>query len=503
MRQLLVLLVVFFVYSAVTVNEHLCILYAYPDGWSDDILINADTLAVEEYPDIGIDSKNNVWITWDDNSLISGEIYYSKRDSLGNCLIPETNLSGNASISHFSRIACDQSDNIQFIWRDASPIGEGVWHAKLANNGSVIVAPHLAVSGGGGYFSTLLPAMVLDKYKNINIIWDEDSAGNNKMCFSKLDSVGMPIIEKLSISPDIFDAYWPGIGVDSMANCHLGYRTDSAGGNYWNWLTYSKVDKDGTIIIANKILGYGLLPAIIADYYQNIHIVYTNSRGPGTTIEYLKLDQDGNILIGPDTINSPYLYNTYGHMAMDSLHYLHVVWVAFEVAGFDRIMYAKLDTLANYVIPPMSIVHRPYAVIPSAPRIAVDRSNRLHVTWMDQRLNPGITDDIFYKRGENEQCISDTVINRYDQSFSLSVSPNPFTDWTLIAVSLSDGNEIGKLEIYNAVGQLVNEYKLAGQHESVVWRGVDKKGIQLPAGVYFVYVKNNKGRSKCMTVKLK
>jgi len=486
------------------VNEHPCILYAYPAGWSDDILINADTLAVEGYSDIGIDSNNNIWITWDDNSLVSGEIYYSKRDSLGNCLIAETNLSGTASISHFSRIACDHSDNIQFIWRDASPLGEGVWHAKLANDGSVIVASHLAVSGGGGYFSTLLPAMVLDKYKNINIIWDEDSAGNNKMCFSKLDSVGTPIIEKLSISPDIFDAYWPGIGVDSMANCHLGYRTDSAGGPYWDWLTYSKVDKDGTIIIANRILGYGLSPAIIADYYQNIHMVYTNFRGPGTTIEYLKLDQDGNFLIGPDTINSPvYVDNTWGHMAMDSLQYLHVVWVAHSTPVSDRIMYAKLDTLANYVIPPMSIVYPPYAAWPSAPRIAVDRSNRLHVTWNDQRLNPGITQDIFYKRGENEQCISDTVINRYHQSFSLSVSPNPFTDRTLIAVSRSDGNEICKLEIYNVVGQVVNEYKLDGQHESVVWRGVDKKGIQLPAGVYFVYLQSNKGWSKCVMVKLK
>ena len=119
MRQLFVLLAVFLVYSTVTVNEHPCILYAYPAGWSDDILINADTLAVEGYSDIGIDSNNNVWITWDDNSLLSGEIYYSKRDSLGNCLIAETNLSGNASISHFARIACDHSDNIQFIWRYA------------------------------------------------------------------------------------------------------------------------------------------------------------------------------------------------------------------------------------------------------------------------------------------------------------------------------------------------------------------------------------------------
>lgn len=140
-------------------------LYAYPAGWSDDILINADTLTGQNYPDIGIDSNNNIWITWDDNSLLSGEIYYSKRDSLGNCLIAETNLSGNASISHFCRIACDHSDNIQFIWRDASPIGEGVWHATLANDGSVIVASHLAVSGGGGYFSTLIPAMVdLDRF---------------------------------------------------------------------------------------------------------------------------------------------------------------------------------------------------------------------------------------------------------------------------------------------------------------------------------------------------
>ncbi|GAI80036.1 unnamed protein product, partial [marine sediment metagenome] len=253
----------------------------------------------------------------------TAEVLYSKRDSLGDSLIPETNVSNNVLYSHLQRVAVDASNNVQFIWREISPQGLGIGHAKLANDGSEIVPSHLAVSGAGGGSSSLLPEMVLNKYNEINIIWDESPSGYNQMNYTKLDTLGNPIIPKIKVSLDTFYAYWPGIGIDSMANSHLGYRTDDTVSAYR--LTYTKLDRDGNVLIDNKFFGFGYLPTMIADQSQNIHMVYADHTGPGISIEYLKLDQEANILVGPKIL-SIYEDNARPHMAMDSLQYLHVVW---------------------------------------------------------------------------------------------------------------------------------------------------------------------------------
>jgi hypothetical protein len=205
------------------------ILHAYPPGWSDDILLTPEDNKNRQSCDVDIDGFNNVWAVWDSATLVSGtaEILYSKRDSMGDCLIPETPVSNNPTFSTNPRLAVDASNNVHFIWRDWSPQGDGVWHAKLANDGSVLVPAHLAVSGAGGGASTLLPGMVINKYNELYVIWDESPAGYNQMNFTRLDSLGNPIIEKIQVSlPGVY-AFWPGIGVDSFANAHMFYRTDS------------------------------------------------------------------------------------------------------------------------------------------------------------------------------------------------------------------------------------------------------------------------------------
>lgn len=468
------------------------VLYSYPEGWSDDILINQDTTASQNSPDVSTDSCNNVWITWYVATWTEGEVFYSKRDSLGNCLIPETTVSNNASRSTLARVVIEYSDNVHFVWRDDTPQGIGLWHAKLANDGSEIVSSHLAVSGAGGVgVSTLYFEIVLNKYQEVNISWDEAPSGYNQMDYTKLDTLGNPIIEKIRVSPENITAYWVGIGVDSFANNHMACRTDSGGIS--NRLTYSKLGKDGNFLIFNKILGDGAAPSIIADRNQNIHMVYTNPTGPGNRIDYLKLNQNGNILVGPRTISSPQIHsNTYAHMAIDSLQYLHVVWQGDSSAIF-HIMYCKLDTLGNYVIPPMKIVHSPYTTGAGEPRIAVDHSNRLHVVWFDNRLG---TQDIFYKRGENETAVKEIEKLKIENLPEITVYPNPFWKETKIVFSLSPLNTFEtlqetnkhKIEIYDIIGRKLKTFILGESDGVIIWKGTDDLGNYLPAGVYFLRV---------------
>jgi len=299
--------------------------YAYPPGWSDDILLTPEDSKSRYSPDVDVDAYNNIWVVWDSATWINGtgEILYSKRDSLGNCLIPETDVSNNPSYSILSRIAVDNLNNVHFVWRDETPQGLGIWYAKFANDGGVIISSKLAVSGAGG-LGSLIPEIALNKYQELNIIWDERPLGYNQMNYTKLDSLGDTLIAKIRVSPENISASWPGIGVDSLMNNHLGYRTDSS---TVMRLTYTKLDEDGNMLIDNKTIGFGGQPTLIADHSQNIHVIYSDPTGPGNRVEYLKLDNDGNILIGPLTISLPQINsNTYAHMAIDSLQYLHIVW---------------------------------------------------------------------------------------------------------------------------------------------------------------------------------
>lgn len=469
--------------------------YSYPEGWSDDMLLTPETSGYRRYPDVSVDSCNNVWVVWDSNSWGSGYVYYSKRDSLGNCIIPETMLPDPAHTSFGqAKVVVDNSDNIHIQWTEPSPTGNGIGYAKLDNAGSIIVNPHLAMPGygnGGQYRHEI----ALDKYQNINIVWVEMPSATGFISYTKLDSLGDTLISRIQVSPSSISSMAAGIDVDSFCNVHIAYRSDTT----WtsDRLTYSKLDQYGNILIPIKILGFGYSPTIICDRSQNVHMIYGDPTGPGNSVRYLKLDQAGNFIVSPKTINLYYENNNYPHMAMDSLQYLHVVWHLENPMG---IMYTKLDTMGNYVISPMMVVYPPHAIWPGFPRIAVDRSNRLHLVWTDQRLG---SEDTYHKRGENETGIQRIERLEVPLLAGISISPNPFSKKARISsTSAQDAGSL-RLEIFDVMGRIVKQFNFAEAEGFVYWDGTNEAGDLLPGGVYFLRATSEVGAPAIPIVLLK
>jgi hypothetical protein len=432
---------------------------------------------------IDIDAYNNLWVVWDDADWWDGDISFTKLDSLGNILIPETNLSNNVTKSIIARVAVDRSNNVQVIWRDYSEQGYGLWHAKIANDGTVLVPAHLAVTGAGGYHIDFV--MTVDKYQNIDIAWPE-VPGQEVITFTKLDSMGVPIIERLQVSPNIYDAFWCGLAVDSMANCHIGYRCSTAGNNYM--LSYTKIDCYGNVIIPYLDLGGGSHSSIVCDVHQNVHMMYTNPIGPLMRVEYLKLDNNGNILYGPETLtNSVNEGSMYVDMALDSNQCLHAVWEGWLGDTICPVMYTKLDTSGHKLIPAIQIVFPPYTVGGGEPRIAVDHNDKLHVVWHDGRVPYG---HIFTKYGENASKLQDITQGNCISSSCLKVEPNPFSSWTRIDYADPGNGENARLTIYNVMGRVVYSRNFNGYSPCMVWSGQENAGGEVPAGVYFVQVRS-------------
>lgn len=458
------------------------LLYSYPDGWSDDILLTPEDDKPRIDPDLDVDSYNHIWVVWDSANLMgsAAEVLLSKRDSNGVCLIPETSISNNLYYSSDPCIGIDGSNNVQIIWRDLSPQGFGVWHSKLANDGSVIVPSHLAVNGAGGGSSSLQPDLAINKDHELNIIWDEYISGYNQMNFSKMDSLGNVLIERIKVSPETIPAYWPGIAVDSFANIHLGYRTVSGG--IQDCLTYSKLDRDGNQLVDNLILGIGYSPSLVISRNQNVHFVYPDPSSSGTAIKYLKLDNNGNII--DSALLSIHEENDQPHIAIDSIQFLHVVWSFYETPSWHGVMYTKLDTTGNTIIQPLPIIYPPFSLYPYQAKIGVDQSNRLHVVWMDQRLG---CEDIFYKRGENDPGIKEE--NNTPLIPTVFISPNPFSIFTKINILNMTNDMNASITIYDATGNLIKVFNTDVQNSKLIWYGNDEQGKNVPCGVYFSIIK--------------
>ena len=82
------------------------------------------------------------------------------------------------------------------------------------------------------------------------------------------------------------------------------------------------------------------------------------------------------------------------------------------------------------------------------------------------------------------------------QPSNLKISPNPFRRNVNIEFNTSKGVDLTKLTVYDVEGRLVRELHhdapTANGHTQITWNSCDNSGKQLPAGVYFVHLKQEK-----------
>jgi len=486
---------IFFLFVFFNLNSTLA--YAYPEGWSDDMLISPDSVR-RAHPDVSTDSHNNVWVVWDSTGWGSGIIYYTKLDSLGNVLIPETQV----SISGYSqrcRIAVDLSDNVHILWREwaGSSPGCGLGYVKLDSSGSVIIPPRLVASGAGSVNRPFFHITFNQERKEVHVLMEEIIDGYEQMSYILLDSLGDTLCSRVTVPNPNTNAYWGGIGIDLAGNNHIAYRSDSSYQS--ERLVYTKLDRQGNRLVPNTVLSdEGCDPSIVCDEHQNVHIYFIDGIGQDT-MYYMKLDNDGNVLIPPTGISLLTDSSNYTcHAIIDVEQSLHVVWMVSRSQQVAWIMYVKMDTAGNFITSPEEIVCPPYTFWILYPRITCDSSNRLHLVWADGRVDTVLS--IYYKRGENEQAVEEWNTNVLPDQYPLSVSPNPFCDATYIRIGCPDGSAFSSsaannaesltLRIYNITGRLVRRFSLPTAYTLlptvVTWYGDDDHRQQLPAGVYYI-----------------
>jgi len=171
-----------------------------------------------------------------------------------------------------------------------------------------------------------------------------------------------------------------GLVMDSDSQSHLfwaGFRDKMPGIYYQKRDVHKKLSSDTASI--NQLCTPGESePVAVIDVYDNIHVVWSEGLS-SPIIHYMKLNQNGNILVDREVCDSsvePLSISS----TLDSDGDLHLTWLDKQTGTYE-VWYMKLDIDGNTIIPEYSLTTG--ANEPETPSIAADSDGNAHVIWSE------------------------------------------------------------------------------------------------------------------------
>lgn len=222
-------------------------------------------------PKIALDSSDSVYVVWEGWSPTSREIYFRSSTDLGVNWSSTKKLTGTAGYSRFPDIAVDSSDNIHMVWRDETPGNAEIFHMRSTDKGtSWPKAKRLTWNPTPSY----LPRVASDSTDNIIIVWYDDTSGEIYYKQSADGGVVWSPSRRLTWNPGL--SLEPCITTDSKNQIHIAWYDDSPG---WpNHEVFYKRSTDGGSTWTTRRLswniGFSYRPSIATDTSDAIHVVW-------------------------------------------------------------------------------------------------------------------------------------------------------------------------------------------------------------------------------------
>ena len=113
------------------------------------------------------------------------------------------------------------------------------------------------------------------------------------------------------------------LGVDSNDNIHAVWSFSDVG------VRYMKLDNNGMIITNTTNVSNDLNEgdtSMVIDYNDNVHIVYSRSIPSSFQLTYMKLDNNGVVLVDNLPLTQESLTSRYPEIDVDSENNIHLVW---------------------------------------------------------------------------------------------------------------------------------------------------------------------------------
>jgi hypothetical protein len=472
-------------------------------------------------PDIACDSKDNVYVVWEDDRDGNFEIRYAKYDNNGKALITDTRLTNTLPSSRFPKLVVDSKNRVYIVWREDTDrmlnANYGLFCAILNENCQPMLPKFIEVEGTGSALGSLTPNITIDEFDNLHIVWDQnytyrtptDTIYNaNEVCYTKIQPIGQVQIAKSILTEKGFHAREPAITVDYNSYLHVTWARLALSNldprvAYWI-LQYTKFDSVGQPVVGPVAItsntGNSRYQNMIADR-GGIHCVYSGLRNRKLDIFYQKLDYDGRIIVAETNISRSSQDTGRPQFVRQRNGTFHLVWDEDNFGTENEIYYARIDSNGGLQQPRTRIDKGSRDV--HDPAIGVNNSGRIFVVWYDNRYGNW---DILLTHTQtistNVQDFSSSTIQPHDLGNPITVYPSPVHGHAVFRYRI-DENSMISVSIYDSCGRLVQAFpvheQFPGEH-NFLWKTSNDKGQPVPSGMYICRIAVNGVKAKYTAV---
>ena len=321
---------------------------------------------------IATDSSDNIHIVWYDQTPGNNEIYYKKSTDGGTTWFTKR-LTWNSGNSVYPNIGIDSSDNIFIVWHDFSASNLEIFFQKSTDGGISWSSKRLTWSSGYSYY----PNIAADSSNNIHLVWYDNTVGNYEIYYKKSTNGGITwTTKRLTWSPG--SSKHPAITPDSSGNIYVVWHDETPGNNE---IYYKKSTNGGTTWTTKRLTWSpeaSLDADISTDSIGNIHVVWQDLT-PGNYELYYKQSTDGGASWTSKRLNwnTGFSYNP--SFDVDSNDYIHIIW--FDTTPIFREIYHKrsIDHGASWSTKQLTFTEGDSQF----PEIASDSNSNIHVVWHD------------------------------------------------------------------------------------------------------------------------
>lgn len=392
--------------------------------WQDTEVISVDATLNSRYPEIAIDSKNNVHLVWEE--WTGGyDIHYSMWNYQTKIWSDTTNIAPLSGIAERPSIAIDQSDNVHVVWNDdydyygtSGSEWDIVYSMKPADSDSWTDVEVVSSESTG---VSVLPTIDIDGSGNLHVVWYDGTdllgCGTDADVFYKkwhsassswgttevvsTESSLISLIPEVCATEDGYafvtwndDANYDGCGVDR----DIFFKRRNPSGTWSSTEVISWLSSDQSEYVD-----------IDCDSDGKIHIVwndYADMKDSGSDIDifYSYYDPNLSTWLEPEVVSKvSTMSSSQATINVDVKGDIHILWhdtVPYGGSGSDYdVLYINKDLSTN-TWSSTAVVSSDNTGDSYYPELKTDEFGYLHVIWVDNMdyMSAGTDTDIFYKK---------------------------------------------------------------------------------------------------------
>jgi len=329
------------------------------------------------------------------------------------------NVSNNADYSYTPQVAVDSNGVIYLAWEDDTATNSNILFSRSTDGGATFSTP-LNISSAAGY--SFNPRIAIGAAGDVNIAWQLQSSNSTDIMFARSTDAGLSFSAPIDLSNQSnqsFDSESPQIASDTAGNVYVVWENDSLQlGIFFTRSSDGGATFSTPAVISTNASG-SYSPQIAAGPGGSLGVVWEDNIQGADDISFSYSSNHGATFSLPQSLSLHTGNSMNAQIAIDGNGNIDVVWENNSPGAFDVFFTRSTDNGASFLAP-ADISNGSGNAADS--QMALDAKGDINVVW-DDNVPPNYNPDIYFARSNDGGATFSTPLNVSNDSGS---SVNPF-----------------------------------------------------------------------------